>query len=128
MNKGKYVLSQVMTYFPWWGYEAAIKKYNDDFHAKNLNYDNHCLHLMLGQMATCKSLKDITLILGPFKNAAYHIGIPTVVYSSSLSKANEVRDYRIFKELVGIVGDNIIRHVGYVSEKKYTVDLRLVEI
>ncbi len=32
------------------------------------------------------------------KKAAYHLGIPTVVDPSSLSKANEVRDYRIFEE------------------------------
>ena len=50
-------------------------------------------------MAICKSLKDITLVLKSIKGSAYHLGIPTVVDSSSLSKANEVRDYRIFEEL-----------------------------
>ena len=37
MNKGKYVYSQVMTYFPRWVFEAAVEKYRGDFHAKNLN-------------------------------------------------------------------------------------------
>ena len=27
MNKGKYVFSQVMTYFPRWVFEAAVEKY-----------------------------------------------------------------------------------------------------
>ena len=54
---------------------------------------------MFGRMAICKSLKDITLVLKSIKGSAYHLGIPTVVDSSSLSKANEVRDYRIFEEL-----------------------------
>lgn len=54
---------------------------------------------MFGQMAGCKSLKDIILVLRSIKSSAYHLGIPTVVDSSSLSKANEVRDYRIFEEL-----------------------------
>lgn len=99
MNKGKYVFSQVMTYFPRWVFEAAVEKYNGDFHAKNLTSYSHCLHLMFGQLAGCKSLKDITLVLRSIKKAAYHLGIPTVVDPSSLSKANEVRDYRIFEEL-----------------------------
>ena len=99
MNKGKYVFSQVMTYFPRWVFEAAVEKYNGDFHAKNLNSYSHCLHLMFGQLAGCKSLKDITLVLRSIKKAVYHLGIPTVVDPSSLSKANEVRDYRIFEEL-----------------------------
>lgn len=51
MNQGKYVFSQVMTYFPRWVFEVAVEKYNGDFHAKNLNSYSHCLHLMFGQMA-----------------------------------------------------------------------------
>jgi hypothetical protein len=99
MNQGKYVFAQVMTYFPRWVFDKAVKKYNGDYHSKSLNSYSHCLHLMFGQMAGCKSLKDITLVLKSIKSSAYHLGIPTVVDSSSLSKANEVRDYRIFEEL-----------------------------
>ena len=39
------------------------------------------------------------MILRSVNKAAYHLGIPIVVDSSSLSKANESRDYRIFEEL-----------------------------
>jgi hypothetical protein len=99
MNKGKYVFSQIMTYFPRWIFEDSVKKYKGDFHAKNLNSYSHCLHLMFGQLAGCKSLKDITLVLRSVNKAAYHLGIPVVVDSSSLSKANKSRDYRIFEEL-----------------------------
>lgn len=99
MNKGKYVFSQVMEYFPRWVFDKAVKKYGGDFHAKNLNSYSHCLHLMFGQMAGCKSLKDISLVLKSLKRSVYHLGIPTAVDSSSLSKANEARDYRIFEEL-----------------------------
>lgn len=75
------------------------QKYGGDFHAKNINSYSHCLHLMFGQMAGCKSLKDISLVLKSLKRSVYHLGIPTAVDSSSLSKANEARDYRIFEEL-----------------------------
>ena len=114
MNKGKYVFSQIMTYFPRWIFEDSVKKYKGDFHAKNLNSYSHCLHLMFGQLAGCKSLKDITLVLRSVNKAAYHLGITVVVDSSSLSKANESRDYRIFEEL----GMWLIRKVRpmYVKE------------
>ena len=81
MNKGKYVFSQIMTYFPRWVFEGSVKKYKGDFHAKNLNSYSHCLHLMFGQLAGCKSLKDITLVLRSVNKAAYHLGIPVVVDS-----------------------------------------------
>ena len=95
----KFVFSQVMEYFPRWVFEKAVKEYRGDFHAKNLDSYSHCLHLMFGQMAGCKSLKDITLLLRSLKKSVYHLGIPVAVDSSSLSKANETRDYRIFEAL-----------------------------
>lgn len=99
MNQGKYVFSQVMEFFPRWVFDKAVRKYNGDFHSRNLNSYSHCLHLMFGQMAGCKSLKDISLILKSLKKSVYHLGITTAVDPSSLSKANEARDYRIFEEL-----------------------------
>ena len=99
MNNGQYVFAQVVTYFPKWVFEGAVQKYNGDYHAKNLNSYSHCLHLIFGQMAGCKSLKDISLVLKSIKKSVYHLGIPVAVDPSSLSKANENRDYRIFEEL-----------------------------
>ena len=121
MNKGKYVFSQIMTYFPRWIFEDSIKKYKGDYHAKNLNSYSHCLHLMFGQLAGCKSLKDITLVLRSVNKAAYHLGIPVVVDSSSLSKANESRDYRIFEEL----GMWLIRKVRPMYAKGNVPDVYL---
>ena len=89
MNKGKYVFAQVMDFFPRWIFDKAVKEYKGDFHAKNLDSYSHCLHLMFGQMAGCKSLKK----------SVNYLGIPVVVDTSSLSKANEARDYRIFEAL-----------------------------
>lgn len=88
-----------MAYFPQWVFEDAVKKYNGDFHAKNHNCYGHCLHIMFGRMAGCKSLKDISLVLKSIKNSVYLLGIPVAVDPSSLSKANETREYRIFKEV-----------------------------
>lgn len=110
-----------MTYFPRWVFEVAVEKYNGDFHAKNLNSYSLCLHLMFGQMAGCKSLKDIALVPRSIKKAAYHLGIPTVVDPSSLSKANEVRDYRIFEEL----GMWLIRKVRPMYAKEDIPDVHL---
>jgi len=99
MNKGKYVFSQVMESFSKWIFEKAVKKYEGDFHAKNLNSYSHCLHLMFGPMAGCKSLKDISLILKTLKKSVYHLVITTGIDSLFLSKANEAWDYGIFEEL-----------------------------
>lgn len=62
MNKGKYVFAQVMEFFPRWVFDKAVREYRGDFHAKNPDSHSHCLHLMFGQMAGCKSMKDIALL------------------------------------------------------------------
>lgn len=99
MNKGKYVFAQVMEFFPRWVFDRAVKEYRGDFHAKSLDSYSHCLHLMFGQISGCRSLKDITLLLKSLKKSIYYLGIPVAVDPSSLSRANEVRDYRIFETL-----------------------------
>ena len=121
MNQRKFVFSQVMEFFPRWVLEKAIKEYKGDFHAKNLNTYSHCLHLMFGQMAGCKSLKDISLVLKSIKKSVYHLGIQTVVDPSSLSKANETRDYRIFEDL----GMWLIRKVRAMYAKENIPDVYL---
>lgn len=121
MNKDKYVFSQIMPHFPRCVFEDSVKKYKGDFHAKNLNSYSHCLHLIFGQLAGCKSLKDITLVLWSINKAAYHLGISIVVDSSSLFKANESRDYRIFDEL----GMWLIRKVRPMYAKENVPDAYL---
>ncbi len=81
-----------MKFFPRWGKDRAVMEYRGDFHAKNLDSYSHCLHLIFGQMAGCKSLKDITLLLKTLKRSNYHLGIPVAVAPSSLFRANEIRD------------------------------------
>ena len=76
---------------------------------------------MFGQLAGCKSLKDITLVLRSVNKAAYHLGIPVVVDSSSLSKANESGDYRIFEEL----GMWLIRKVRPMYARENVPDVYL---
>ena len=88
-----------MTYYPRWVFDAAVKKYKGDFHAKNLYSYSYYRHLMSSQMLGCKSVKDITLVLRSINKAAYHLGKLVVVDLYSLSKANESRYYKIFKEL-----------------------------
>ena len=86
MNKGKYIFAQVMEFFPRWAFDRAVKEYRGDFHAKNLDSYSHCLHLMFGQMAGCRALKDISLLLRSLRRSVYYLGIQVTVDSSSLSR------------------------------------------
>lgn len=99
MNVGSYIFSQVVNYIPRYQFDKLVAKYHGNWHAKELTCYNHLLHLLFGQLTGCESLRDICLCLQVHKPILYHLGFRNTVNQSSLSRANENRDYRIYEEL-----------------------------
>lgn len=99
MNIGRYIFSQVVDYIPRYQFDKLVAKYHGDWHAKELTCYNQLLHLLFGQLTNCDSLRDICLCLKAHEDSLYHLGFRKTVEHSSLSRANENRDYRIYEEL-----------------------------
>ncbi len=99
MNSGKYIFSQVVKFFPRYEFDKLVKQYNGDFHSRNLSCYNQLLHLLFGQLTICNSLRDICLCLKAHQKSLYYLGSRQTVNESSLSRANEKRDYRIYEGL-----------------------------
>ena len=119
MNVGRYVFAQVMDLLPRYEFKKIVKKYNADFHAKNLNSYNQLLHLLFGQLTGCTSLHEIILCLTAHSDVIYHLGMRKTVQVSSLARANETRDYRIFEEL----GQYLIQSVRPLFAKERVHDV-----
>lgn len=121
MHLGKFVFAQIVEFIPRFEFEKSVKRYKGDFHAKSLNSYNHLLQLIFGQITACTSLRDICLCLKAHQNNLYHLGIRQQVNQSSLSRANEKRDYRIFQDF----GYYLIEQVRplFAKEKIPLVDL-----
>lgn len=107
MNSGKYIFSQVVEFIPKYEFDKLVKLYKGDYHVRRFSTYNHLLHLLFGQLTVCSSLRDICLCFKAHQNSLYHLGVRQTVNASSLSRANEKRDYRIFEGLgqilIGIV-------------------------
>lgn len=99
MNKGPYIFSQVAKYLPRYQFDKLVKKYNGDYRAHELTCYNQFLHLLFGQLTACTSLRDICLCLAAHKDGLFHLGFRNTVNHTTLSRANERRDYRIYEEL-----------------------------
>ncbi|MCI6201886.1 MAG: DUF4372 domain-containing protein [Paraprevotella sp.] len=56
------------------------------------------LVLIFGQLSNREGLRDFIVSLSPFKSAFHHLGFGKSVTRSNLSKANEIREFRIFKD------------------------------
>lgn len=107
MNQGKYVFSQVIEFIPRYQFDKLVKQYKGNWHSRNLKSYSHLLHLVFGQLTGCDSLRDICLCLEAHEGILYHLGFRNKVHHTSLSRANENRDYRIFEglgqHLIGLV-------------------------
>lgn len=122
MNQGKYVFSQVIEFIPRYQFDKLVRLYKGDWHAKNLNSYNHLLHLLFGQLTGCDSLRDICLCLEAHSKILYHLGFRKTVNHTSLSRANESRDYRIFEGL-GIYLIGLVRPMySKVKLSEITID------
>ena len=99
MNEGKYVFAQIADFIPRYQFDKLVKKYHGDYRAHELTCYNQFLHLLFGQLTPCTSLRDICMCLDAHQDCLYHLGFRNTVEQSTLSRANERRDYRIYEEL-----------------------------
>ena len=121
MNAGKYVFAQVADFLPKYEFECIVKKYNGDYHVRDLSCYNLFLHMMFGQLTACDSIRDICLCLKAHQKILYPLGFRQTVNVSSLSRANRDRDYRICEGL-GYVLIDLVRPL-YAKESVPDVNL-----
>lgn len=98
MNSGKYVFAQIVAFLRKYEFEKCVARYQGDSGYRTLTSWNHFLQLLFGQLAGCNSLRSICLCLKAHEDKLYQMGIRGRVNESSLSRANEGRDWRIFAD------------------------------
>ena len=99
MNQGRYIFSQIVDFIPGYQLEKLIQKYKGDYRAHELTIYNQFLHLFFGQLTGCHSIRDICMCLKAHKKILYSLGFRKTVEHTTLTRANERRDYRIFEGL-----------------------------
>lgn len=107
MNSGKYVFAQILQFVNKYEFEKCVSRYKGDHRIRDLNCWNQFIQLFFGQLTSRNSLRDICLCLKAHKNKLYHLGIKQHVNQSTLSRANENRDWRIFADF----GEYLIKTV-----------------
>lgn len=98
MNKGKMVFAQLMEFASFHSFKCCVKRYNGDYNSKGLSCWKQFLCMAFGQLTHRESLSDTTLCLKLQKDKLYHLGIGRPFNKSTLSRANESRDWRIFRD------------------------------
>lgn len=79
-------------------FKGCVKRYNGDYNNKGLTCWKQFLCMAFGQLTHRESLSDTVLCLKLQKGKLYHLGIGRPFDKSTLSRANENRDWRIFRD------------------------------
>lgn len=98
MNKGRMVFSQVMDFASQDIFKVCVNRYNGNYKTKEFTCWKQFLCLAFGQLTHRESMSDTLLCLELNSDKLYHLGIGKAVNKSTLSRANENRDWRIFQD------------------------------
>jgi hypothetical protein len=106
MHSGKLVFAQLMEFAPWHRFRRLVEKHRGNFNVRSFSCLDQFLCMAFAQLTYRESLRDIEACLCAQPAKLYHLGIRGKVSRSTLSDANEVRDWQIYFEfaqaLIGI--------------------------
>jgi IS4 transposase len=107
MNSGKYVFRQVLDFVNQYEFNKCVKRYSGNCRVRDFKCWNQFVQLLFGQITSLGSLRSICTCLQAHKGQLYHLGVKQSVDHTTLSRANENRDWRIFagfgEYLIGLV-------------------------
>jgi len=98
MFQDKFVFAQLVSFLDRNHFNYLVRKYVGDKYVKHFTCWNQLLVLMFGQLSNRESLRDLVVAIEAHHSKCYHLGMGKNVSKSSLARANQDRDYRIFEE------------------------------
>ena len=98
MNRGKYIFAQIFEFISYNDFLKLVKKYNGDYKVKHFSCWKQFLCMAFGQLTHRESLSDTILCIQANSKKLYHLGIGSAISKSTLSKANENRDWHIYQD------------------------------
>lgn len=98
MNEGKYVFSQVMEQAVRYQFNKCVARYRGEYWVKSFSCWEQFLAMAFGQLAMRNSLRDVVVCLNAQADKLYHLGFKSLTTLPTLAKANEKRDWRIYRD------------------------------
>jgi len=121
MNQGRMTFAQIMDFASQDIFKVCVKRYNGNHKTKEFSCWKQFLCLAFGQLTHRESMSDTMLCLKLNADKLYHLGIGKVVNKSTLSRANEKRDWHIFQDF----GLKLIEQARILYEGDNQLDIKL---
>src|SRR5271169_222924 len=98
MTPGKTLFAQLMDFLPWSTFARSVDRYGGDQRVRTLACTEQFRAMAFAQLTYRESLRDIEVCLSAQPAKLYHMGFREPIHRSTLSDANEARDWRIYAE------------------------------
>ena len=103
MYTGKTLFAQLMDFLPWTIFARIVERYGGDRYVKSLRCTEHFRVMAFAQLTYRESLRDIEACLSAQASKLYHMGLREPIRRSTLSDANEARDWRIYADFAQVL-------------------------
>jgi transposase len=103
MYIGRTVFSQLIDFFPKRQFDRCVRQYRGNHRIKTFSCFDQYLCMAFAQITCRQSLRDIETCLRAMQPKLYHCGIRGSVSRTTLAKANENRDWRIYADFAQVL-------------------------
>ena len=102
-------------------FKNIVKQYGGNYKTKDFSSWKHFLCLAFGQLTHRESMSDTMLCLKLNSSKLFHLGIGKAFDKSTVSRANETRDWKIFQDF----GMKLIEQAKELYKGTNQLDLNL---
>jgi hypothetical protein len=103
MNDGKTVFTQLFEHIPMNDFRKAVRRYRGEYKVQKFSCLDQFLCMAFAQLTFRESLRDIETCLRTVRPKLYHMGIRGGISRTTLAKANENRDWRIYADFAQVL-------------------------
>ncbi len=125
------IYNQLLHLIPRHQFESLVQRYKGDYYVKYFTCWQQLITLLYAQIKYKDSLRDIETSLKAVSSRWYHIGLKDIK-RSTLSDANNQRDYRIYEDLFYSLLDRCRsitpKHKFRFNNPLYTLDATVIDL
>ena len=103
MNQGRLVFSQIMDFLPMHQFRRCVERYRGQYKVQRFSCFDQFLSMAFAQLTFRESLRDIEVCLRAVEPRLYHMGFRSRIARTTLARANENRDWRIYADLAQVL-------------------------
>ena len=97
------VFSQLMDFVSHSEFQTCVARYKADRHLRRFSCWDQWLCMAFAQLTHRESLRDVESCLRAVSGKLYHLGLRGEVSRSTLARANERRDWRVYADLAQVL-------------------------